>query len=280
MREHDSGHSAFEGLRAGRAGARSIAALVAAALLLAACQGGPASESVELAHIHGLGVNPADGRLYAASHRGVFLVDGRSDPQQIAGRTQDFMGFTVLGPDHFLGSGHPGADDTAQPPLLGLIESTDAAQTWTPLSLSGQADFHAMEAEHGMVYGYDSQSGQIMVSSDKKTWDRRGRLPLADFAVSPDDPALILATTQVGLARSSDGGRAFSAVPTAPALALVDWPAPALLVGVAPWERRGAVPGAPQAIAAVGESEVYIATEDAIHRSTDGGRTFTVFEQL
>ena len=38
------------------------------------------------------------------------------------------MGFTVVGPDTFLGSGHPDIRAT-DPPLLGLIESNDAAQT-------------------------------------------------------------------------------------------------------------------------------------------------------
>ena len=141
--------------------------------------------SVSLAHVHGLGVNPADSTLYVASHHGLFRVTGDAAPEQVAGRTQDFMGFTVVGPDHFLGSGHPGPGDADQPSHLGLIESRDAGLTWTPVSLSGEADFHAMEAEHDRVYGYDSVSGQIMVSTDRKTWDRRARLGLADIAVSP-----------------------------------------------------------------------------------------------
>ena len=105
-----------------------------------------------------------------ASHHGVFRVDGQGGKEQIAGRTQDFMGFTIVGPNHFLASGHPGPHDDDQPSNLGLIESTDAAQNWTTLSLSGEADFHGMEAQHGRIYGYDSQSGQIMISTDMRTW--------------------------------------------------------------------------------------------------------------
>src|SRR5215207_759961 len=44
---------------------------------------------VALGHVHGLGVNPADGTLYAASHHGLFRVSGNDAPEQIAGPTQD-----------------------------------------------------------------------------------------------------------------------------------------------------------------------------------------------
>lgn len=87
------------------------------------------------------------------------------------------MGFTIIGPDRFLGSGHPGPSDNDRPSHLGLIESTDGAQTWTSRSLSGEGDLHTMEAKHGQVYGYDSQSRQVMmVSTDTKSWDRRARM--------------------------------------------------------------------------------------------------------
>lgn len=271
--------------------------LLATLLSLTACQGDVPARSdaagAGLEHIHGLGVNPADGDLYAGSHHGVFRIPGNGEPEQVAGRTQDFMGFTVVGPDHFLASGHPGPDDTEQPPHLGLIESTDGARTWTPRSLSGEVDFHALEARHDLVYGYDSQTGQLMVSADKQDWDRRAQLPLADIAVSPDDPDVVLATTQDGPARSSDGGRTFTPINGAPLLVLLDWPAGKRLVGVAPdgavhtsddggktWTALGTVPGHPAALTTHAGAEVYVATESGIHRSTDNGKTFTEFQAL
>jgi len=284
---------------------RRAVVVAAAAVLLAGCgQGGdqaapPAEPSAargapaQLAHVHGLGVNPADGNLYAASHHGVFRLSANGAAEQIAGRSQDTMGFTIVGPDHFLGSGHPDPSETDQPPHLGLIESTDAAQTWLSLSLAGEADFHALEAKHGQVYGYDSQTRQIMVSTDKTTWDRRARLALADFAVSPDNPDLLLATTQQGPARSSDGGRSFSTIAGAPLLVLLDWPATDRLVGVAPdgtvhtstdggagWTATGRVPGQPEAITTHGATDVYVATDSGIYRSTDNGRTFSLLQPL
>jgi hypothetical protein len=256
--------------RTGRGALRRAAVIAATLVALAGCSGGgddnaaPAAGSPDrgrpqLAHVHGLGINPADGDLYAASHYGVFRLPAQGEPEQIAGRSQDTMGFTIIGPDHFLGSGHPDPSETDQPPHLGLIESTDAAQTWRSLSLAGTADFHALEAAHGQVYGYDSQTRQIMVSEDNTTWDPRAQLALADFAVSPDDPDLLLATTQQGPVRSSDGGRSFSPLPGAPLLVLLDWPTTDRLVGVTPdgtvhtstdggagWTLRGRVPGQPK----------------------------------
>lgn len=281
--------------------ARTLGAVVGTTMLMAlsACQAGSPSGSdvdsgdADLAHIHGLGINPADEQLYAASHHGVFRVTGKDEPEQIARRTQDFMGFTVVGEDHFLGSGHPGPGDGDQPPHLGLIESTDAAQSWKSVSLSGEVDFHAMEAKHGRVYGWDSQSGQVMVSDDRKTWDSRARLGLADLAVSPDDADEVLATTQEGPARSTDGGKSFAPIDGAPTLEFIDWSSSNRLVGVAPdgtlhasedggesWVKQASVSGDPQAVLAFGESDVYVATEQAIYRSTDNGESFTVFQSL
>ena len=94
-----------------------VAMALLAALVLAGCrsdQPAPPSASVAddpgLIHVHGLGINPADGMLYAATHTGLFTVrDGAG--QRVADRLQDTMGFTVVGPDHFLGSGHPDVHD-------------------------------------------------------------------------------------------------------------------------------------------------------------------------
>jgi hypothetical protein len=272
-----------------------VALAMVAVVFLAGC--GDANDEddrhVALGHVHGLGVSPGDGTLYAASHHGLFRVSGNAAPEQIAGRTQDFMGFTIVGPGHFLASGHPGPDDSGQPPHLGLIESTDGGQTWTSVSLSGEADFHAMEAKHGTVYGYDSQSGQLMTSTDRLNWEGQARVGIADIAVAPDRPDEIIATTRQGPGRSSDGGTTFTILPSAPTLILVDWPRPDRLIGVGPdgmvysssdrggsWTHRGQVPGNPQAMTTVGESDIYIATEGAIHRSTDDGATFTVFQQF
>jgi hypothetical protein len=246
-----------------------------------------------IAHVHGLGVDPADGDLYAATHYGLFrLPEDGSEATRVANRYQDTMGFTVVGPNTFLGSGHPDFREDDEP-RLGLIESTDAGQSWQPLSLRGEADFHALHAAHGNVYGYEAGSGAFMVSADRKTWETRSRLPMRDFAVSPTDADTVLATTQRGLARSTDGGRTWEGVP-APALAVLASEDADTLFGIGPdgtvhhsadggasWTQRGSVGGPPEAVTfdadpGAGEGTLYVAvSEQGILQSTDGGRTFT-----
>ena len=244
-----------------------------------------------VAHVHGLGVDPADGVLYAATHFGLFALPEDGKAQRIAGRFQDTMGFTVVGPNTFLGSGHPDAQKDPQlPPRLGLIRSTDAARTWQTVSLTGQVDFHALKSAHGNVYGWDSGTGRLLVSvDDGRTWETRSTLGLRDFAVSPTDPEVLLATTRQGLARSEDGGRTFSAVPGAPVLAVLAWNQADELYGVDPsgvvhasadggrsWQARGSLGSAPEALAAHGRDVYAAATDRGVLASADGGRTWTV----
>ena len=100
---------------------------------------------VGVIHVHGLGVDPADGTLYAATHSGLFRIDGAGDAERVGEHWHDLMGFTVVGPNRFVASGHPDLR-TDLPPLLGLVESDDGGVTWTSRSLLGDADFHALEA--------------------------------------------------------------------------------------------------------------------------------------
>lgn len=90
--------------------------------------------------MHGLGLNPGDGLLYADTHYGVWRVSRDGKPVRIADRYQDTMGLTVAGRDRFLGSGHPDLREDL-PPHLGLIESRDRADTWRSLSLLGEVDY-------------------------------------------------------------------------------------------------------------------------------------------
>lgn len=279
------------------------AAAVAAALALPGCSAGtddseaaaqgPALGGADpgVAHVHGLGVDPADGVLYAATHFGLFALPEDGDAKRIADRYQDTMGFTVVGPNTFLGSGHPDpAKDPGLPPRLGLIRSTDAAETWQTVSLTGEVDFHALHSAHGKVYGWDSGTGRLMVSTDDgQTWETRSTLGLRDFVVSPADPDVLLATTEQGLARSTDGGRTFTAWPDAPVLAVLAWQRPDVLYGVDPagqvhtsadggrtWGERGELGGEPEALAAHDGQLYAAATGRGVLASADGGRTWAV----
>lgn len=268
--------------------AAGVAVAAAIAVVASSDDDGQMESSAEkVAHVHGLGVDPADGVLYAATHHGLFRIpaDGRA---QRVGVVRDLMGFTVAGPNRFLASGHPGtaADPLLEQggrPLLGLIRSTDAGETWDAVSLLGEADFHALRAEHDRVYGYDSTTGRFMVSDDGERWDVRSEIPMGDFAVSPDDRDHIVAMTQQGLAESGDGGRTWTPV-DGPAAAFLSWHPDRGLWAAglggeiyvrreSEWDERERLPGAPQALL-VTDGVVYAAATagDAagIYVSDDG----------
>jgi hypothetical protein len=279
-----------------RVGMRStLVALLAVTVLLAGACSSTGTSSTRgdtrgLAHIHGLGVNPGDGALYAGTHYGVYRLASERDPELVGDVVQDFMGFTVAGPDHFLGSGHPGEEDRDHPPNLGLIESTNSGKSWTSLSMNGEADFHSLDYRHGIVYGLDSGSRTLMVSADKRTWDGRAAISAVDIAVSPENPNEILATTADGLARSFDQGKSFAPVGTQPPMVLLSWPDEGPVIAVDPtgtvyasedsgttWQARRPLGERPQALLAAGGGMVFVATEAGIQRSIDNGTTFEAF---
>jgi hypothetical protein len=277
----------------GRVGVASLMAVVVAGCGdRAGAPSVPAATDPGVVHVHGLGINPRDGALYAATHTGLFVIrDGRA--ARVGARWQDTMGFTVVGPDHFLGSGHPDLRDTellkpGQRPLLGLIESQDAGRTWRPRSLLGEADFHALQIAHGRVYGYDATGERFMVTSDRRRWQVRSSGVLLDFAVSPADSELVVAASQRGLVRSHDGGHSWQPVP-GPPLVVLDWQQPQMLWGVSAdgqvwhsrdagraWQPRSRLGGEPEALLVHGASLYAAIHEQGIVSSADQGRTWRV----
>lgn len=246
--------------------------------------------SASIEHVHGLGVNPADGALFIATHSGLFRsAEGSTSAQPVGESRQDTMGFTVVGPDRFLGSGHPGAGEDG-PPSLGLIESGDAGLSWTEVSLSGEADFHVLRSADDRVYAYDGLTGTLMLSDDGgASWEKR-RPPgqLVDLAVDPGDPDRIVLSTDRGLRLSTDYGESWQ--PVEGGVGLLAWPRSGslYLLGAAgvvfesegpgePWRRRGSIGGQPAAFAAGGEDELYAALADGtVVGSSDGGANWAV----
>jgi hypothetical protein len=246
-------------------------------------------------HVHGLGVNPQDGTLFIATHTGMWRVDATEQKaERVGDKLQDTMGFTIVGADRFLGSGHPDPRDIRDrrlPPLLGLIESTDAGSTWRPISLLGEADFHVLRSFGKRIYGYDATNDRLLVSFDAgRSWEKRQRpAPLIDLAADPDDPERLFAVGESGLYRSGDGGRNWDLVRD-DAVGLLAWPAERSLflvdgrgqVFVSPdrgrgWRALGRIGGQPAALLGQNASELYVALHDGtIKRSGDGGRTWGI----
>jgi hypothetical protein len=241
-----------------------------------------------VSHIHGLGVNPADDSLVIATHTGMFRVaPGERAPERIGDRRQDTMGFTVTGPDRFLGSGHPDARD-GLPPLLGLIRSDDAGRSWDPVSLLGDADFHVLRSAGPRIYGVNATDGQLYVSDDGgRRWATRAPPgDVVDLAPRPGRPGELVASVVDGLHVSRDAGARWR--PLDPErIGLLAWPSDDALFlvdaegavhrsadGGRSWREAGAAGGRPAAFVAHGD-DLYVALHtNEVRMSQDGGRTW------
>ena len=244
--------------------------------------------------------------MYAATHNGVFELPGQgAGPSAsadldgpIAGLEQDTMGFVVDG-DRMFASGHPapGDDIDLDLPNLGLITREDAANSWQPISLRGDTDFHGIDVMRQAssltsVYGLDAATGTILVSQDSGvTWSDGATLDARDLAADPLAPETVYATTAEGLTVSRDNAETFSLVDDAPALYLVDTLGDAVggLIGVdtdgavwtrsaeeQPWLSRGTTQGAVQALtyAEFPIGKLLIADDRGIVASETYGKTW------
>lgn len=262
-----------------RTKAYALASALMFMLLLGACtrpQDVPAD--IEFGHVHGLGLNPADDRLYVASHDGLFVIDD-SGPRRVGRNAHDLMGFTITGPNQFLASGHPGGGDLPNP--MGLVSSDDYAMTWKTVSLTGEADLHAIDTAGQRVVAYDSLTETVLSSNDQgRTFTALTQMPSIDLALMPSGEVLVTAP---------DGGvwltddLSTEQVTTAPPLAFID--GDTTLAGVSPsgvvwtssdgitWSRRGELPEQPQAVS-ISDGRWFAATTTGVYESTDNGRTW------
>lgn len=129
-----------------------LTTLTALALVITGCANTPTTEpdaaTPRIEHVHGIAEDPRGTDLLVATHNGIYAVtpDGEvSGP--IGGHDFDAMGFTIA-EDTLFASGHPGPKTAAElgAPNLGIIQSDDYGQTWSPVALNGSTDFHVLTA--------------------------------------------------------------------------------------------------------------------------------------
>lgn len=277
-----------------------IGLFLTVALVIGACGDGDASSSAvdhaeDIVHIHELLAGP-EGEYFVATHAGLYRVtDAGLD---LVGEDQhDLMSAAMTADGTFLASGHPdlGTGELRvedRPPLLGLVSST-TGETWDPVSLLGEADFHGIVVVDGVIYAADSTAETIVVSADGgKTWNSRGgEVQLVAFAVDPSDPdAMVGIDLDDGLVSSPDGGETWTVDDAADGLdaALTDleWTPDGQAAldengtvhhRAGPGERWAAVDGIDpvDALGVDGDRMLAITLPNRIHRSDDGGRTWT-----
>lgn len=268
---------------------RKIATAAAAATLLLAtgCSTASSAPSYPQAHIHGMAVQDGGDTVLLATHAG--LYDMRADRIEVISPPIDLMGFTTTGePGHFYASGHPG-EGVQLPNPVGLIESTNGGRSWQPLSRQGQSDFHSLTYTEAGVVGFD---GAIRTSNNGQSWST------PDTSIQPADLSgtaegrVALATTEAGLKRSTDGGTTWTRVPDVPLLYMTDFASAQEVAGISPdgsvytsedtgltWHQSGTIDTEAHAMATTmgddGQLQIWIATEQDILVSKDGGNTFS-----
>lgn len=241
-------------------------------------------------HVHGLAFDENTEQLLLATHNGLF--DVAADPIVKISPTIDLMGFAVAGEKQYYASGHPGPGSDLPNPV-GLIESTDGGKTWQELSRQGQSDFHAMAVSDEGVIGFD---GALRLTPDGEEWSE------ADVQIQPANLAaflggsIVLATTEEGIQRSTDGGLTWSLINNPPILLLTTFADAETVVGIAPdgtvhlssdagqsWKETGGSTNPPSAIAASMDDEnglrIWVATEKGIEFSDDDGASFSTTVQ-
>lgn len=273
--------------------AGSAAAAVVLALSLAACAptAGPgdpltsaAKSALPSAHVHGLSVD-TDGKVLLATHEGLF--DVTADPAVKVGPTIDLMGFTAAkDPDTFYASGHPGQGSTLPNPV-GLIRSTDGGATWKEVSRQGESDFHTLTTTKSGIIAFD---GTLRTSADGSAWEtvKAGFAP-AVLAGHPESDT-VLATTEAGVRRSTDGGRSWTLQEGGPVVQFAAFASALDAVAVEPdgtvhtssdggasWAPKGRLDGRTMAVAATGSGDsvrIWAATSAGVFVSDDGGASF------
>lgn len=286
-------------MRSPRRGPVAVAVLIV--LLLAGCGPQEPSEGQRAriedpgpVHVHGLGVNPADGALFLATHTGLFrAAAGEPHARRVAGRHQDTMGFTVVGPNRFLGSGHPDLRENL-PPFLGLIESRDAGKSWQPVSLLGKVDFHVLEARGARIYGYgsdyESRTARFLTSADGgRRWHRlEAPGALISLAIAPATSRTLVASGERRVWQSDDAGRSWEPL-DAPTAGLLAWASEGIFLAAADgrvwraqrpgrsWQHAGSIGGTPAAFDTGDREQLLVALHDGtIKQSTDAGVSWSI----
>ncbi|WP_375000172.1 hypothetical protein [Aeromicrobium sp. CTD01-1L150] len=250
-------------------------------LLLGACAEPEADTGPEpaIGHVHGLGVNPGDDRLHVATHFGLYVLDD-GELRRVGHDTHDLMGFTVVGEDRFLASGHPVGGDLPEP--MGLVRSDDGGLTWEPVSLTGRADLHGLDADGDDLAAYDSFSGRVLTSTDAgRTFETVGEVEALDVALTGGGDVAVAGAD--GVLRLM-GGAGEERLGDAPGLVTIDR-VPGGLVGLGPdgrvwvssdarsWTGRGQVDGVPAAFTVDGD-RWYSASSTGLYVSDDEGASW------
>lgn len=206
-----------------------IAGLITAGLILSGCSSSKEASQKETKidvgykaeHLHGLAYG-ADQNIYVATHEGMLATGSGGGEWVLKGNYDfDFMGFNVMSDGTMITSGHPGKTSNLPNPL-GVMISENNGSKWDSKSLLGKVDFHILASNFSnpnVIYGVNQMDSGgykagIYRSTDKgDKWDRIDSVGLPQdlhqiysLISLPDDENTLLAGTEMGVLKSSDGG--------------------------------------------------------------------------
>jgi len=148
-------------------------------------------------HMHAVLQWGDTGQLALGTHAGMYRTEAGSDELVPVFEGPDFMGLVqdAFDPDRYWGSGHWSASGMGN---WGFAESTDRGETWTEISMTGQADFHAMAVSADQAdFVVGVWNGSFWISGDAgRTWDEQpAPSGISDIEVEePSGPTLLVAS--------------------------------------------------------------------------------------
>lgn len=235
-----------------------------------------------VAHIHQVKV--IENKVLVLTHEGLYEFVSKNNMKLIGKDKIDVMGFTALGKTLFA-SGHPAKGSKALNPI-GLVKSIDGGLSWTAVSLVGKVDFHFLEGAGSDLYGADSQSGNLMYSSDSgKSWSSLGANIFTDIAVSPDMSGMAVAITGTNLLLTKNAFKSTKELKSTLKFTQVEWRDSGLyaLSGTSlylssdlgnSWKKLNTFKGATGILSASGKL-ILVTVGSDIYTSSNFGKKFT-----
>ena len=173
-----------------------------------------------LSHIHQVKVQGK--KILLGTHEGLYQYIGADKVLRMSPEVFDVMGLSVDG-RRIYASGHPGPGSKFPEPV-GLVLSTNSGKDWKMVSLQGKVDFHLLESRGSELYGADSQSGDLLYSSDLgKRWTSRGTNSFSDIALRPAGKGNALALKEGKLIETKDSFKTSSVIPLKIQLTQIEW---------------------------------------------------------
>lgn len=140
----------------------------------------------------------------------------------------DVMGLSIDG-KRIYASGHPGPGSKFSEPV-GLVLSNNSGKSWKQIALEGKVDFHLLESFGSELYGADSQSGNLLYSSNSgKTWTSRGKNTFNEIAMDPSKKGSALGIRDRKLFATKDSFKSVTELKINRSLTNLEWNKKSLL---------------------------------------------------